>query len=353
MSEEMGSARPVEGAYPRILEYVGEHPVDRAHITYYTYGVEGVTVQPVEAVSPEGLEADRVHWVNVTGLSDVPAILRVSALVGLHPLAVEDILNSSQHPKMEDTSEYLYLVLKAPDLQEDTRHVTLEQVAVVLGRNIVLSFQERSPDLFQPLIERLTRNHIPLREAKADFLAYALVDTIVDQYFDVLEAAGERLEEVEDLVLAGRSAEENIQVIHALRRELIVLRRSVWPLREVLSALLRDGSPLIREGTMMYLRDVYDHTIQVMDTLETYRETLSSLFDIHLSSISNRMNQIMKVLTLAATVFIPLTFIVGVYGMNFRYMPELYWRWSYPILWLIMIGIAGAMLYYFRRKGWF
>ena len=356
MSDHLAFNADTAGMAPGAPVYVGDHHVDRTEVTCYSYDPAGVTVQAVDrglaTLSELTSDPNKVHWINVCGLSDVPTVQKVSSLLGLHPLAVEDILNTQQRPKMEGSTDYIYFVLKAPDYAKGDAYIFQEQVAVVLGRNMVLSFQEVSPDLFQPVIDRLTKNHTPLREGSADFMAYALIDAIVDHYFVVLEDAGDRLEVVEEMVLAGHQADEAVQAIHALKRQLILLRRSVWPLREVIGSVLRDGSPLIQPSTRVYLRDVYDHTIQVMDTLDTYRDMLASLFDIHLSSISNRMNEIMKVLTVFATVFAPLTFIAGVYGMNFRHMPELDWRWSYPLVWVIMAIIAAIMVLYFRRKRW-
>lgn len=353
MSERIASSADTAGLPPGSPVYTGERPVVEATVTCYTCCPGGevqvldCTHGPLPALA-EG--AARLRWINVCGLSDVAAVERVCTLLNMHPLAVEDILNTEQRPKMEGAPDYVYFVLKAPDIVAD--RIIQEQVAVVLGRNAVLSFQEYSPDLFQPIINRLVKDHVPLRETSADYLAYTLVDAIVDQYFVVLEVAGERLEAIEEAVLAGRQADEAVQAIHGLKRQMILLRRSVWPLREVLGAVLRDGSPLIQPATRVYLRDVYDHTVQVMDTLDTYRDMLASLFDIYLSSISNRMNEIMKVLTLFATVFSPLTFIAGIYGMNFQHMPELSWRWSYPLVWVVMLAITVAMVIAFRRRRW-
>ncbi len=356
MSDRIGFSAHTAGMAPGAPVYVGEHPVERAVVSCYSFGNGGVTVRSVDCSQDDLAELVRspgtVHWINLCGLSDVPAVQKVSALLGLHPLAVEDILNTQQRPKTEGTPDYVYFVLKAPDYAEDGHRIFQEQVAVALGKNVVLSFQEVSPDLFQPIIDRLSRNNVPVRDASADLLAYSLIDAIVDHYFLILEDAGDRLEEVEEVILAGQRDDAAVQTIHALKREMILLRRSVWPLREVIGSVLRDGSPLIQASTRVYLRDVYDHTIQVMDTVDTYRDMLSSIFDIYLSSISNRMNEIMKVLTIFSAVFAPLTFLAGVYGMNFHYMPELSKPWAYPALWVVMLATAVGMVIYFRRKRW-
>ncbi len=298
MSERIASSADTAGLPPGSPVYTGQRPVVQATVTCYTCcpGGEVQVLDCTHGPLPALAEGPaRLRWLNVCGLSDVAAVERVCALLNMHPLAVEDILNTEQRPKMEGAPDYVYFVLKAPDIVAD--RIIQEQVAVVLGRNAVLSFQEYSPDLFQPIINRLVKDHVPLRETSADYLAYTLVDAIVDQYFVVLEVAGERLEAIEEAVLAGRQADEAVQAIHGLKRQMILLRRSVAAARGARRGAARRVA-LIQPATRVYLRDVYDHTVQVMDTLDTYRDMLASLFDIYLSSISNRMNEIMKVLTL-------------------------------------------------------
>jgi magnesium transporter len=228
--------------------------------------------------------------------------------------------------------------------------VAAEQVSLILGPNYVISFQE-GEDVFEPLRERIKSGKGRIRKMGADYLAYALLDSIVDNYFAVLEKLGEAVEFLEEKLVTDPTR-DTLHAIHNLKREMIFLRRSVWPLREVLGSLERGESPLVKDSTEVFFRDVYDHTIQVIDTIETFRDMLSGMLDIYLSSISNRLNEVMKVLTIIATLFIPLTFLVGVYGMNFKYMPELGLRWAYPVLWAIMVGTAVAMLIYFRKKRW-
>jgi len=355
MSEHIGFSAETAGMPPGAPVYVGAHRDQHAVVRCYTFGAGGVSARQVDCAHDD-LQAlvrgtEGIHWIDLCGLSDVPAVQKVSAVLGLHPLAVEDILNTQQRPKIEGTDDYVYFVLKAPDYAPEDHHIYQEQIAVALGRNIVLSFQEYEPDLFQPIIDRVNRAGVPRREATADLLAYSLMDAVVDRYFTVLEEAGDRLETIEEQILSDHGTEA-VQAIHSLKRELLLLRRAVWPLREVIGTVLRDESPFFQPSTRVYTRDLYDHTIQVMDTLDTYRDMLSSLFDIHLSSISNRMNEIMKVLTIFSTIFAPLTFIAGVYGMNFRYMPALSWRWGYPLVWVVMVAIAVTMAIYFRRRRW-
>jgi magnesium transporter len=265
---------------------------------------------------------------------------------------MEDIMNTEQRPKIEDFDDYIFVVLKMLYYDNDEEEIKAEQISIIVRSNFVLSFQEREGDIFNPLRDRIRNAKGRVRKMGPDYLAYCLLDAIVDNYFVVLEKLGEQIEGMEEELVTNPTP-VTLQRIHNLKREMIFLRKSVWPLREVVSRLERGESPLIKESTGIYLRDVYDHTIQVIDTIETYRDMLSGMLDIYLSSISNRMNQVMKVLTIIATIFIPLTFVAGIYGMNFEYMPELKWHWFYPkAFWLVMIGIAGVMLVYFRRKRW-
>jgi magnesium transporter len=252
---------------------------------------------------------------------------------------------------MEDYGEYIYIVLKDLDYDDKSSEIEPEQISLILGPNFVFSFQEREGDTFNTIRERIRNSKGRIRKMGADYLAYTLFDSIVDNYFIILERLGEKIEFLEEK-LVSQPTPETLQVIHHLKREMIFLRKAVWPLREVVGGLERGESSLIKESTRIYLRDVYDHTIQTIDTIETYRDMVSGMLDIYLSSVSNRLNSVMKVLTIIATIFMPLTFIAGIYGMNFKYMPELEWRWGYPVIWLIVIGIGVFMLLYFRKKKW-
>jgi len=234
---------------------------------------------------------------------------------------------------------------------DKSSEIEAEQISLILGTNFVLSFQEKEGDTFNPIRERIRNSKGRIRRMGADYLSYSLLDSIVDNYFIILEKLGEKIEFLED-ELVTRPTPETLQIIHHLKREMIYLRKAVWPLREVIGSLERGEPPLVKETIRVYLRDVYDHTIQVIDTIETFRDMVSGMLDIYLSSISNRLNAVMKVLTIIATIFMPLTFLAGIYGMNFKYMPELEWRWSYPVVWLIMVGIGVSMLLYFRKKKW-
>jgi magnesium transporter len=264
---------------------------------------------------------------------------------------VEDILNTDQRPKMEDYGEYLYIVLRAFACNGDSCGMQTEQVSLVLGSNYVLSFHESDGAFFSRLRERIRDGKGRARKSGADYLAYAILDTIVDNYFVVLEKVGERIEGIEEELVVHPAA-STLRSIHRLKSDLINLRRSVWPLREVLSGLQREDTTLVLSATRLYLRDVYDHTIHMIDTLETFRDMISGMIDIYLSGVSNRLNEVMKVLTMIATIFIPLTFIAGVYGMNFQFMPELGWRWGYPSVLALMAAISIFMLVFFKRKKW-
>jgi magnesium transporter len=292
-----------------------------------------------------------VTWINIDGLHDVKVIEKLGHYFGLHPLLLEDILNTEQRPKMEDFGDYIFLVVKMLNYDDKTEQIEAEQVSLILGPNWVISFQEREGDVFDPLRDRLRKGKGRIRKMGADYLAYALVDAIVDHYFIILEEFGEKIEDTET-ELATNPTRETLQAIRTTKKEMIFLRKSVWPLRELVSGLERGESPLIHESTGVYLRDVYDHTVQVIDTVESFRDMISGMLDIYLSSISNRMNEVMKVLTIFAAIFIPLTFVAGIYGMNFEFMPELRWHFGYFGVLIGMASVAGGMLVYFRRKRW-
>jgi magnesium transporter len=296
-------------------------------------------------------------WIHVQGRPDAETLIALGKTFGLHSLVLEDILNSGQRPKVESYEDQLFVVMGLPQRQDDAFNVA--QASLILLRNFVISFTDAPGDPFTIVRDRLRDAQGHLRRSGADFLLYSLMDVVIDDGFPTLEQLGERLEEVEDALLA-LPTRETLAEIHRLKRQLLVLRRIMWPHREILNALQRDMHPLLTADTRLYLRDCYDHTVQIMELLETYREMATEMLDVYLSSASNRLNEIMRVLTMIATIFIPLTFLVGVYGMNFGMngkspwaMPELDWYYGYPGLWIVMIIIAVGMLLYFKRKGWF
>jgi magnesium transporter len=341
------------GLPPGTLVHIGEKKMDKPRITIIDY--DEVQFQEIEASTVEDCfpfkDKPTVTWINIEGIHQVELLEGIGGCFGLHPLVLEDILNTGQRPKVEDFGDYIYIVLKMLYTEEENGEIAEEQLSIILGPTFVISFQEGGGDVFDPIRERIRNGIGRVRKAGADYLAYSLLDSIVDNYFIVLEKLGERIEFLEEELVADPTT-ETLHIIHALKRDMIFLRKSVWPLREIISVLERGESALIQESTLIYLRDVYDHTIQVIDTVETFRDMVSGMLDIYLSSVSNRMNEVMKVLTIIATIFIPLTLIAGIYGMNFQYMPELGWRWGYPMVWLVMLVVGALMLVYFRRKRW-
>jgi len=341
------------GLPPGTLVHIGEQKAEEVKITAIDYDEARFQEREIETVEECFLFKDKptVTWINVDGIHEVEVLELLGECFGLHPLVLEDILNTDQRPKMEDFSDYIFIVLKTFSYNDQRDELEAEQISLILGPSFVLSFQERTGDVFDPIRERIRNGKGRIRRMGADYLAYCLLDSIVDHYFVVLEQVGEEVEFLEEELVTNPTP-ETLQTIHNLKRDMIFLRKSVWPLREVIGALERGELSLIRESTGIYLRDVYDHTIQVVDTIETFRDMISGMLDIYLSSVSNRMNEVMKVLTIIATIFIPLTLIAGIYGMNFQYMPELGWRWGYPVVWLVMLVIGVLMLVYFRRKKW-
>ena len=341
------------GLPPGTPVHVGEKKIGRVRIKIIDY--DEAQFQEKEAKTVEECfpfkDKLTVTWINIDGIHQVDIIEKIGNHFNIHPLVLEDIVNTGQRPKMEDFVNYIFIVLKMLYYDETESKTKAEQVSIILGSNFVISFQESEGDVFDPIRERIRNDRGRIRKLGADYLAYALIDTIVDNYFIILEKLGEKIEDIEE-ELVTNPAVETLQTIHSLKREMIFLRKSVWPLREVISRLERWESPLIDKSLDIYLRDVYDHTIQVIDSIETFRDMLSGLLDIYLSSVSNRMNEIMKVLTIIATIAIPLTVITGIYGMNFQFMPELQWQWSYPLVLLAMLTLGILMIRYFRRKKW-
>lgn len=320
------------------------------------YGPQRITeLEPATVADIEPLLDDfPVVWVHVAGLGDAETIEATGRLFGLHPLALEDVVNTHQRDKCDEYDEHLYLVVR---MLESIESEHTEQLSLFLGERFVLSFAETYDDCFDPVRNRLRRPESRLRNSGADYLFYALLDVVVDSYFPVLERLGDRLEGLEDEVLAQPSR-STLARIHHTRRTLQGLRRAIWPLRDVVGGLSRGSSRLLGQQTRVFLRDCHDHALRAVDLVETYREFGSALVDVYLSSLGQRTNEVMKVLTIMATIFIPITFIAGVYGMNFDpdaspwNMPELRWRWGYPACLLLMALIALALLVWFRRKGW-
>ncbi len=345
--------RKPPGTSPGTLVYTGERHEAEVVVSVIEYDAESLVESTIEDIRDcfDSADADPITWVNIDGLHDVGMIEQVGEHFGVHRLALEDVVSTTQRPKVEEYETHFIVILRMLDFDAETSSVSAEQVSLVVGKSWLFSFQERPGDVFDPVRERLRTKKGKIRSRGPDYLAYALIDAVVDHYFRILELIGDRIEELEDQVLVEATL-ESMHRIHHLRREMLIVRRAVWPLREALGQLYRGEVELVQEETEVFLRDVYDHCVQLIDTVETLREVLSGAMDLYMTGVSNRMNEVMKVLTIIATIFIPLSFVAGVYGMNFEYMPELNVRWGYPALLAAMGTAAGAMVWYFRRKGW-
>jgi len=352
MSRKNRKKRKV-GLPPGSLIHIGERKLENIRVRAFTYNPETFSECEVTDLSKlaEVRRSGCVCWVNIDGLHDVMALEEIGRVFGLHPLVLEDILNTDQRPKTEEYEDYFFLVLKMINYYKDRPEFEEEQMSLVLGHDFVLSFQELEGDVFDPIRDRLRNEKSRIRSQGADYLGYTLLDAIVDSYFVILEDLGDRIEDMEEELVTDPKP-ETLRDLHGLKRRMILLRRSIWPLREVIAGLEKSRLDLIRSETRLFLRDVYDHTIQVIDQVETYRDILSGMLDIYLSSQSMKLNEVMKVLTIISTIFIPLTFLAGVYGMNFHYMPEIGWHYAYFGLWGVMLAVAVTMLLFFRRKKW-
>ncbi|NHJ86065.1 MAG: magnesium/cobalt transporter CorA [Asgard group archaeon] len=298
----------------------------------------------------EFLKTDRVNWIDVIGTKDKSLLVSLGERFNFHPLIMEDIASTNQRLKVDYFPDYVFIVLNAINYVKEDKSLELEQVSIILGKNFVLTFQELPPNQFDPIHERIRNDQSRIRKFGSDYLAYAVLDLLVDNYFVILEDFGENVEALQE-GLVDNPTPEKLQDIYKMRNDMINIRKATWPLREVINRLSKMDSPFIKESTEIYLHDVYDHVIQIIDNIEIYREMVSSMIDIYISSISNKMNEIMKILTIISTIFIPLTFIVGFYGMNFD-MFEFGWRWSYFIILGVMLVIVIGMIFYFKRKKW-
>ena len=341
------------GVSPGSLVHIGEVSdaiPQLSALRYHPEGVEDLSLVDDVAKLAASVTPQSVTWINLDGLHDVKLIETLGSAFTLHSLMLEDILNTDHRAKLEVGENCLFIIAKMLTLHPERDEILSEQISLIVGPGYVLSFQEKPGELFNPLRQRIHGDQGRVRKMGADYLAYRLLDTIVDQYFLILEQMGDRIEKLEEKLL-DKPDRQLLHRIHQTKREMIMLRRAVWPLRELIGGLQRDIT-LVTPAVQPFLRDLYDHTIQIIDTVETYRDIITGLLDLYLSSISNRMNEIMKVLTIMSTLFIPLTFLVGVYGMNFDYLPELHWRWGYFALWGVMLSSVAGMFVFFRRKGW-
>ena len=341
------------GLPPGTVVHVGEEKTEKIRITLIDYDETNFKESQIESIEDVFSFKDKptVTWINIDGVHQTDIIEKIDAHFEIHPLVLEDIVNTGQRPKMDDYGDYLFIVLKMIYLNNGGKDIASEQISLILGPNYVISFQETEGDVFDLIRDRIRTSKGRIRKMGADYLAYSLLDAIIDNYFVILEVFGEKIESLEERLMVNED-QNMAHRIHDIKRNMIHLRKQIWPLREVISGFQRNESKLIKKATGIYLRDVYDHTIQIIDTIESFRDTLSGLHDIYLSSINNKMSEVMKVLTMFAAIFIPLTFIAGVYGMNFEHMPELKWKYGYFGVLIIMLSLATGMVIFFKRKKW-
>lgn len=341
------------GQAPGSLTYTDPPPAHEVVLHMLDYTADEFEERDLEHPMDAFAFKDRasVTWLNMDGVHRVDLVQQLGQHFGIHPLVLEDVVHPWQRPKVEIYDTYIYVTLKMITYNKDEQALKVEQISIVFGEGWLLSFQELPGDVFEPVRQRLRNAQGRIRSREAGYLGYALIDTIIDHYFLVLEQISERAEAFEEQLL--HDTEDHLQQgINNLRRELIGMRRHVWPVRELVSQLERSETVLVAQDTRLFLRDAYDHAVQTIDLVESLRDVLSGLMDLYMTSLSNRMNEVMKVLTVMGSIFIPLTFLAGIYGMNFAYMPELQWPWAYPVLMALMAGTALGLLWYFRRKRW-
>jgi len=341
------------GASPGTLIHIGEQKVDETRMTLIDYDEEHLQERVLDSIEEAFPLKDlpTVTWINIDGLHQLDIIEKVGQHFNIHPLVLEDIVNTGQRPKTEEFEDLIFVVLKMLHYNKNSEKIGSEQFSLILGSNFLLSFQEIQGDVFKTVRERIRKAKTRIRKSGCDYLAYALIDAIVDHYYLILEKLGENIEALEEDLLENPSP-EILQTLHEMKREMIYLRKQIWPIRELINSLVKGESSLINESTGLFFRDIYDHTIQIIDTIESYRDILSGMLDIYLSTLSNKMNEVMKVLTIIATIFIPITFVAGIYGMNFKFMPELEWRWGYAMVWMVIVVAIGIMVGFFKKKQW-
>lgn len=354
MSKLIRKRRHKPGAAPGTLHLAGEPSEGPTQVSVIDYNKDDLNERAVEALDElvQFRDADSVTWTNIVGIHDMKVIERIGEIFDIHPLTQEDIIHATQRSKFEEFDNYLYIVIRMITYDTEETSIRTEQLSLLLGSNWVLSFQEDPRDVFEPVRERIRASVGRIRTAGADYLAYALIDIIIDEYFVTLEQVGEEMEDLEEAIL-GDPDPDIVERIADLNREVVLLRRGIWPARELIGSMSRSDSSLIKKKTIVFIRDAYDHIIQVMEIVESFRDVMAGLRESYKTSVSNRMNDIMKVLTIIATIFIPLTFIAGVYGMNFHYMPELGWHYAYFGVLAVMLVIGGGLAGYFKWKQWF
>lgn len=336
------------------LQFSGEKKVEKVDFTLFEYDSTSITEKHFDHFKADLIKkkSNKIQWLNIDGLHQIEVIEQVGKLFNIHPLVLEDILNTDQRPKIENYGNFLYLVVKMLTFDDSESTVQSEQVSFVLVEGVVITFQEIPGDVFDPIRERLRNDKGIIRKQGADYLLYSLFDVIIDQYFSILEKLDEKVEEI-DLSMTDHHNEAFLRQIHKIKRELIFMRKSIWPLREIISACRNQEMEFIQDTTKIYFKDIYDHCIQIIDTLELIKELLSETMELFLTKLSNRTNETMKLLTVISTTFMPLSFIAGLYGMNFLYMPGLQWEYGFPVLCGVMTTVVAFMLSYFKRKKWF
>lgn len=341
------------GLPPEAIVFIGEKKTEYITINVIEFGQDYFKEYPLDDISQLKLVDDkRIHqWINVVGLHDTSVLEKIGDKFKIHSLILADIANTEHFPKIEIIDDFTFLEMKLINYSDERNEIVSEQVAFILGDNILLTFLERESDVFNFVRDRLRGKHAKLTNLSAEFLSYSLIDAIVERYYYILEQIGENIEELEDELLKGPKP-QSMDYIHTLKRNIIFVRKAVWPLREIIRKLEMD-TPNEVNSIKIYYKDLYDHILQVIDTIETQREIVAEMMDIYLSSVSFKLNDIIKVLTIISTIFIPLTYISSIYGMNFHYMPELTWKWGYPLIMFIMFTIGVSMLIYFKRKKWF
>jgi magnesium transporter len=338
---------------PGTIEYVGKPREEKTRIDLIEYNESEVAEYKIERPEQlkEHLENNKVKWIRITGVHDAEVITRIGELFQINQLELEDLSNTSQRPRMEERDHYIFQMFKALLLNPDEKDVLIEQVSIILGENYVISFHETEPELFETLRKRILSGKGRVRKMKSDYLAFALADILIDQYFLILEDIGDTIENIENELIANPGA-ANQEAIYRMKRRLVYVGRTIWPVRELINEVERSDHFLIQEDSRIYFRNIYDHTVQIIETLDSLRDLTSSMMDLYLSSVSLKLNEIMKVLTIFSALFIPLTFLAGVYGMNFKFLPELEWRWGYFVFWAICVLATIFMIIYFKRKKW-
>jgi len=341
------------GEPPGTLKFPLESKLEDTTIIYIDYNKEDYNINETKIIDDEikNIEKSNVRWIKLSGLKNLQEIEKLGKIMELHPLVLEDIISTNQRPKYEDYENYIFIVLKLIIWDETLDEFTSDQISIIIGSNYVISVEEKNTDLFDPIIERIKVPKGRVRSMGSDYLAYTLLDIIIDHYFLDQELIGEYIEEIEDRLVKDPEIDV-LQSIYKLKRDVIDLRKSVWPMRDVVNKFQREGSDLVNDYLQIYLRDLYDHVYRINESIQNYRDIITGMLDLYLSSVSNKMNDIMKVLTIISTIFIPLSFLAGFYGMNFKYMPELASPFAYPLLIIIMVLAAGSMIAFFRYKKW-